>query len=508
MSRFGLARATTSSLPALKAYLEGEALFRKSDFESAARAYRRAVDADSTFALAWARLSLMQSWTGTDPPDSLALVNAARFAERLPTHQAALIRAGIASRDGMLSGMTVLQEEVRKYPDDPESWYLLGEDYQHLGTQALVGREDADRAFGTAVELDPSFAPAYIHLIENAFAWGDSARAGRLLERYRQLAPGDRYSDAFAVGFALAFGDSAGRARGWADLESLQFPSHLLALSSLLSGPGSPRSTWLRGELLRFASEHSDRFALLAVDLFWARIGRGEIRSALQELDRPAVPQEAKVGMLYALHSWDLPLASELLESSVSRVDSSDVLQVFFVGAFAADRAWWDGHVKALSRMRAIARSLRAAAHTVGANFADAAARGLEGYGWWRRGEKEKALELLSAAQREATGWEGNGYRSREVLNALLRRWLGLLLEEVGRPQDALPYFESFQWYEVDPLAARDRARLHETLGELDRAREAYAFFIDNWQDADPELQSKVEEARAALRRLTSLRRE
>jgi serine/threonine-protein kinase len=504
MSRFGLARAATSSLPALKAYLEGEALFRRSDFESAARAYHRAVKADSTFALAWGRLWLVQSWAGTDPPDSFSLVNAARYAERLPAHEAALIRAGIASRAGGLSGMAVLQEEVRKYPDDAQAWYLLGEDYQHLGTQALVGREDADRAFGAAIHLDPSFAPAYIHLIENAFAWGDSARAARLLEKYRQFAPGDRYSKAYLVGFALAFGDSAGLPRGWAELEALQFPSHLMALSSLLSGPGGRRSALLRGELLRFASKRSERFALVARELFRARIGRGEIRSALQELERPSVPQDWKVGMLYILHSWDLHVAHERLDSSVSRDDSSNIVQVFFGGAYAADRARWDGHARALSRMRAIARSLRAAADNVAADFADAAARGLEGYGWWHRGDKEKALELLSVAQREATGWEANGYRSREVLNALFRRWLGLLLEEVGRPRDALPYFQSFQWYELDPLAARDRARLHEQLGELDQARKAYAYFIDNWQDADPELQPEVEEARTALRRLSS----
>jgi DNA-binding SARP family transcriptional activator/TolB-like protein len=508
MSRFGLVRATTSSLPALKAYLEGEALFRASDFENAGRAYSRAVKADSTFALAWARLWLAQSWAGTDPPDSLVLVNAARFAERLPAHEAALIRAGIASRDGRLSGLAVLQDEVRKYPDDAQSRYLLGEDYQHLGTQALVGREDADRAFRKAVELDPSFAPAYIHLIENAFAEGDSARAARLLEKYRRLAPGDGYSAAYAVGFALAFGDSTGRARGWADLETLQFPSHLLALWSLLSGPGTPRSALLRGELLRFASKRSDRFALLAADLFWARMGRGEMRSALQELERRSGPQEWKAGMLYTLHSWDLPVGNELLDSSVSRVDSSDILQLFSGGAYAVDRARWDEHARALSRMRANARRLHDAGDTVKADFADAAARGLEGYGWWRRGQKAKALEVLSVAQREATGWEANGYHSREVLNALFRRWLGLLLEELGRPKDALPYFESFQWYEVDPLAARDRARLYEKVGELDRAQEAYTFFIDNWQDADPELQPKLEEARAALRQLTSLRRE
>ena len=508
MSRFGLVRATTASLPALKAYLEGETLFRGSDFESAGRAYSRAVEADSNFALAWARLWLVQSWAGTDPPDSVVLINAARLAERLPAHEAALIRAGIASREGRLSGVRVLQDEVRKYPDDAQSWYLLGEDYQHLGTQALVGREDADRAFGKAVELDPSFAPAYIHLIENAFAAGDSARAARLLGKYRQLAPDDWYSAAYTVGFALAFGDTAGRAQGWADLETLQFPSHLLALWSLLSGPGSPRSALLRGDLLRFASKRSERFALLAADLFWARMGRGEMRSAMQELERRSGPPEWKAGMLYSLRSWDLPVANELLDSSVSRVDSSDIVQLFSGGAYAVDRAQWDEHARALSRMRANARSLRDAGDTVKADFANAAARGLEGYGWWRSGEKEKALELLSLAQREATGWEANGYRSREILNALFRRWLGLLLEEVGRPRDALPYFESFQWYEVDPLAARDRARLHEKLGELDRAQEAYAFFIDNWQDADPELQPKLEEAQAALRELTRLRRE
>jgi serine/threonine-protein kinase len=508
MSRFGLVRATTSSLPALKAYLEGEALFRRSDFESAGRAYHRAVEADSTFPLAWARLWLVQSWTGTDPPDSLVLSKASRLAERLPAHEAALIGAGIASRDGRLSGMAVLQDEVRKYPDDAQSWYLLGEDYQHLGTQALAGRKDADHAFGKAVELDPSFAPAYIHLIENAFAWGDTARAARLFAKYRQLAPGDRYNAAYAVSFALAFGDSATRARGWAALETLQFPSHLMALGVLLSGPGSPRSAELRGELLRFASKRSERFALLARELFRARIARGEIRSALQELAGPSVPQESKVEMLYTLHSWNLPGANELLDSSVSLVDAPDILQVFSGGAYAVDRGRWDEHDKALSRVRAIERSLRAQGDSVKADFANAAARGLEGYGWWRRGEKEKALELLSIAQREATGWEANGYRSREVLNALFRRWLGLLLEELGRPGDALPYFESFQWYEIDPLAALDRARLHEKLGELSRAQEDYTFFIDNWQDADPELQPKVEEARAALRQLASLRRE
>ncbi len=61
--------------------------------------------------------------------------------------------------------------------------------------------------------------------------------------------------------------------------------------------------------------------------------------------------------------------------------------------------------------MRAHARSLRDAGDTVKADFANAAARGLEGYGWWRSGEKEKALELLSLAQRDGD-WVGSKWVS------------------------------------------------------------------------------------------------
>ena len=42
---------TTSSLPALRAYLEGEAAYRRSDFATAVGAYERAVAQDSLFAL-------------------------------------------------------------------------------------------------------------------------------------------------------------------------------------------------------------------------------------------------------------------------------------------------------------------------------------------------------------------------------------------------------------------------------------------------------------------------
>lgn len=55
----------------------------------------------------------------------------------------------------------------------------------------------------------------------------------------------------------------------------------------------------------------------------------------------------------------------------------------------------------------------------------------------------------------------------------------------------------------------RERARtrlgeLYEAKGDRDKAASYYSRFIALWQDADPELQPKVAEAKARLARLTA----
>lgn len=58
-----------------------------------------------------------------------------------------------------------------------------------------------------------------------------------------------------------------------------------------------------------------------------------------------------------------------------------------------------------------------------------------------------------------------------------------------------------------DPLflarACERLGQLHEERGELDEAARYHALFVDLWENADPELQPRVEAARRALERLT-----
>ncbi|MGH9262103.1 MAG: tetratricopeptide repeat protein, partial [Acidimicrobiales bacterium] len=57
-----LASVTTPSLPALKAYLEGESLLRRGEFRGAIAAYEHALEADSLFALGYFGLFRAATW--------------------------------------------------------------------------------------------------------------------------------------------------------------------------------------------------------------------------------------------------------------------------------------------------------------------------------------------------------------------------------------------------------------------------------------------------------------
>ena len=88
-----LARVTTSSVPALRAFLRGEAADRRADFPAAIQAYEEALAEDSTFALAAYRLSTAYGWTQARGSQESVRYRrlAARHGDRLPSRDAALL---------------------------------------------------------------------------------------------------------------------------------------------------------------------------------------------------------------------------------------------------------------------------------------------------------------------------------------------------------------------------------------------------------------------------------
>ena len=126
---------TTRSPAALRAYLEGEASYRRADFASASDAFRRAVAEDSTFALANLRLSRSLGWLRNigDREGGEALVRARAHEGRLPPREAEYLRVEqqLDGQDPRAFGAAV--SVARSYPDDPVQIWTQGqgEDNRH-----------------------------------------------------------------------------------------------------------------------------------------------------------------------------------------------------------------------------------------------------------------------------------------------------------------------------------------------------------------------------------------
>jgi tetratricopeptide (TPR) repeat protein len=169
---------------------------------------------------------------------------------------------------------------------------------------------------------------------------------------------------------------------------------------------------------------------------------------------------------------------------------------VFYIGAYAADRGRWADHESAVGRMRGLAQSQLAAGDSTKARFTEAASQALEAYALWKHGQTAEAAAQLERALPSATG-----HGPEFGVNAAIRWTLATLYLEAGRPRDAERYLASFL---NDPLASYQLGKVYEELGDYAKARDSYAFCLTSWRDADPELQPKVQEVRAAVQRLTS----
>ena len=127
-----LSQATTSSLPALKAYLAGEREYRTAKWSDAVRHYHRAVEADSNFASAWFRLSSACGWWAGCPTELGRAISDESWSSRISS------RIGKRSGFGRSSCSTLTPWRVDStYPDDIEAWVALEKGYHHVGGVTL-----------------------------------------------------------------------------------------------------------------------------------------------------------------------------------------------------------------------------------------------------------------------------------------------------------------------------------------------------------------------------------
>lgn len=514
-----LAAVTTTSLEALKAYLEGRNAYRSNDLQRALESYERAVGSDSSFALAWYGLASAASWLLRPALEQRAAAEAVRQSGRLSARDRTMVQAFDAYARGDAETAERLATTLTEMYDDIESWVLLGEVLYHHNWKRGRSMRESRAVWIRVLELDPSYWPALQHLGEVAAIEGRRGEADSLLARYeRAIGPGRGFLATLALR-AHAFGDSAARAalvprlssdRGFQLIASIWYVSvygadlpGAHALANLLVQPLRPpeqqgfgrvllahldlaRGKWREARAeLAIARAHTPREALEHELLL----------SLAPHLQVPRRELERLAAELRDLPSPTAPLRIPWPQPDYRRHAEVELYLDGMVRARGGDETGWRRSVAELRGARSRNGSAMLSAAFMPSIEAEALRR-------TQPDQALRALELGTAVTPFVVAWT-----SAFMSQAYERYVRAELLHAAGRDADALRWYETipenspYDLVYLGPSLYR-QGRIHEAHGRRDEARAKYRRFVDLWRDADPELRPLVDDAQTRLRGL------
>ena len=488
-SNRNLANLTTPSLPALRAYLEGERHYRRAEFAQAVEAYERAIGEDSIFALALYRISDAYGWLESVNSERAAELSerAVGAVERLTPRNAVIVGASDALYTGALSQVEPLKAAVTKYPDDPEAWFMLAETYLHLGEATGGTAEDVQHALERATELDPGFAPYYQHVADVAIWLHDREAAQAAIATYQSLAPESTMREYVMLGLDLFTGDAQQRATALEGMNTLDAAA-MSYFWGTLGGQWNEDVAAVRSiaEAFRRASGQPNwNFTIQRILMSQGRWAHAEA------MFTDSLPGEGPYAYdAYLLHRFTDRGGDGGLADIIRGVDLSG-RNLLPAGILAAEEGDQDRLDDAIAVLRTTADSLREAGDSLGALTPASAADGLEGYGQLQRGEAGQARGTLERAQGRVGG----------SVDAFIRLWLAEAHEDLGRTQEAMRWYDLLRQGPTLSHAHYRMAHLAEEMGDTERARSEWEALLLNYADAEPD-NPRLAEAREALARL------
>ncbi|HEV8401108.1 MAG TPA: serine/threonine-protein kinase [Gemmatimonadales bacterium] len=504
----GLVRSASlgsKSLPAMKAFLQGEQFLRRSEWDSALAYHQRAIGLDSGFALAWSHAGMAAGWQhaandslsrtyklragalnhGLAPRESLAVQS-----ESL----AAVVYAGPAQIGGRWwtygrRFIATLDEAVRRYPDDPELWYMLGDATFHAGGLAQKPSRTALDAFDRSIALDSAFTPSYVHAVPLGLDVGGTAAGRRYAKAF--LAAGAMGAYAQSTDLIVRLLDPPTRSKAIAYLAD-SANSHLFLTVWLAVGRWTDSAeTVVALVRARVAAEQqATKVSNISTSAAPASLAtRGHVREAAQHTTSPSLLAQ------FAVVGGVAPDSAHHLAQSWATSPGEGALYAAPLLAAAHDTA---ALAALITRMETVRQHMPPNLPPIARDAFGYVVAATRAFLALARGDSVEALRLFDV--RPDTACFGACVID-DLVHVQLLAARGRLADAAARLERPLVGF-SPAILPVEVLRGLERGRVNERLGDRERAIAGYSLVVEAWRNADPELRTYVDEARAGLARL------
>ena len=518
-----LGAVTTRSIPALRAFLEGERDILKSSWRPAAGAFARAIEADSTFWLAQWRYAYARSWS-FDPIDSGVVRAYQEHRSVLPEQDRRLIEALMV--DTLSGQLEQLRRLTGDFPDYWPGWMQYADWLVHWMPPLGATNAEAAMALERTIELNPSLNPAWDHLAWMAIARRDSAALLRSLAVLD--APGSRQSILEGNGVDLVllynfvaeeFRSESALTRPVADsvvnmIVASRDPFWQSLLPGLILDYGLPRQQIDIGRRVLRAGIAPEIASLHRRAIAFAWGARGAWDSALVAMDEYVRNAPVGTGAIEAYGLASIAVWHSALDSTVASVRRPAALRAAEGSPSSQGLVlWFDGILAAARHDRPAIRAVIAELAQLADSSAGLFRRSLAGLDLELSGEPASAgpaLETLELKRAEPAGEQSIG---QPYLTAVDRFTASRQLLQAGDTTGAARLLAWHQaWVPPIPegqvttmlasLGYLEQGRIEQALGHGGMAREYYRLFLARYDLPVPRHRHLVAEARQALTQL------
>ncbi|HUP89724.1 MAG TPA: BTAD domain-containing putative transcriptional regulator [Longimicrobiales bacterium] len=410
-----LSQYTTNSYQALKKYLEGESAYRAARYNAASTALLAALREDPGFALAEYRLSAASEWDFEFIRARHRAERAMKNSERLSDRYRPLARAWYYFLNGKAASAQREYESVlANYPNDVEARSGLGEVLVHFNPVRGMPGAAARDAFDRVLAIAPAYGEVRFHALEFAARERNRPRFDSLMT---SLDTANQQYSAWRAVRAFAWGESREQQSALALLKRQDELAIGIAAARLATTHNFEGAKVVASELTRphRTSEWRAGGHLLLLEAAIATHDWPQAKLQVAKARQLEIDWAMELGSLFMLHPAYSPSLDELSKwrDDLKAWDPSSHSPSlsFFLAVHATIHKQLRAYLIGMTSVRlgdlAAAEQSRRELERLGGGaesqaLANALSASLAGHLAARRGEKEKAITLLTNATIEA----------------------------------------------------------------------------------------------------------